>query len=99
MHDVDYWSSAGSSGNGEGFKLGGGTVAGDAGSLRKFVSNCLAVENRDTGFSANGNAMYSHRMQYDNCIAYRNDNDGILIRHGLERRHRAHLPQQLVLVE
>ncbi|MBK8170956.1 MAG: right-handed parallel beta-helix repeat-containing protein [Sandaracinaceae bacterium] len=74
--DVDYWSSAGSSGNGEGFKLGGGTVAGDAGSLRKFVSNCLAVENRDTGFSANGNAMYSHRMQYDNCIAYRNDNDG-----------------------
>lgn len=74
--DTAYWRSLTSNGNGEGFKLGGGSVAGDASSLRKFVSGCLTVENRDTGFSANGNAAYSHRMQFDNCVAFQNDNDG-----------------------
>jgi hypothetical protein len=55
------WCTA--SNSGEGFKLGGGTIA-------------YGFENRGNGFSANMQADASHRMLMENCAAYGNYDGG-----------------------
>lgn len=64
---------------GEGFKLGGFGGAGPEGMptvLKKYLSNCVSFENMGTGYSENMAAEHSHAMQFLNCVAYSNGNDG-----------------------
>ncbi len=65
---------------GEGFKLGGHNPSlpniGDPNSLRKFVYNNVSFENTGGGFQENMDAVYAHKMQLVNNIAWGNGNDG-----------------------
>jgi Right handed beta helix region len=70
---------------GEGFKLGGHGPAGPLGAptiLKKYLQNCVSFENTGTGFTANMDAQYSHKMQLVNCIAFKNGNDGFSFGNG-----------------
>lgn len=83
LNNSSYWTSSSS---GEGFKLGGcnsscypsncGCPAAAPTVIKKYLSNCLSFENQGTGYSANMESQFSHKMQFYNCVAYSNGNDG-----------------------
>jgi hypothetical protein len=59
-----------SSGNGNGYKMGGGDNSNSAGTAHNFtLKNCLAFDNRVKGFDQNNN---KGSMTILNCSAYRN---------------------------
>jgi len=70
-----YKGTFNSAGNGEGFKLGGGS-GGSPGVMLRYYLNCLSFHNRNKGFDQN--SLYGNATLYNCTVAY-NGNHGINI--------------------
>ncbi len=70
--DPSYWSTLGNSG--EGFKLGDTRTP--TTQVLHYLTNCVAFQNKGTGFASNSINAVTGVHQLLNCVAYDNDNDG-----------------------